>query len=86
MSPAELVVALRVSFPAATVKEEILGSGAVWISIWRGTDFVSIECSPALGFGVSLVSEEDPGFGGHDRVFSDASQVLAHVQQLLAKR
>ena len=81
--PGELVVALRTSFPRASIEEEVLGSGAVWINIRLETAFVTIECSPRRGFGVSLVPDGDPGLGGHDRVFNDASEVLTYVQQLL---
>jgi len=79
----ELVVALRATFPGAIIEEEGLASGVVWINIWLGTAFVTIECSPSRGFGVSLVPDGDSGFGGHDRVFNDASEVLAYVAQLL---
>jgi hypothetical protein len=82
-SAQELAAALAEILEGARIEQEVLGSGVVWINIWLGTQFVTVECSRTQGFGVSLVSDDDLGFGGHDRVFTDGSQVLAYVQQLL---
>ena len=84
MNTSELRNAIQETFPRARVEKEELDSGVVWINIWLGQTFVSVECSPSRGFGVSRVSDGDPGFSGHEHVFATSWEVLEHVRQLLS--
>ena len=79
----EIASRLAVLFPDAHVAKTELPSGVVWIDLRRGNVFVTIECSLNEGYGVSLVNDGDPGFGGHDKVFSDPDDVVSRVEELL---
>lgn len=83
MNASELARAIQAAFPSAKIEEQRLDSGVIWISIWLGGKFVSIECSPRLGFGVSLVADGDPGLTGHDRVLATPLDVLENVREIL---
>jgi hypothetical protein len=63
----------------AVVKAEKLPSGTVWLSVWKGTDFFTIECTKDGPIGISRGRDND-GFMGHDESFSDVKGALEYLK------
>lgn len=57
----------------------------LWIDFMFDNHYVAVECSPNKGFGVSSLVEDD-GYGeGPDYVYTDISDVVDRVIELLQK-
>jgi hypothetical protein len=81
----EIADGIRDRVPDVQIEEQMLPSGACWIDVRYRETMVTVECSLALGFGVSVV-ERDSSFEGHDRVFIRAEDVIGYVTSLLLRQ
>jgi hypothetical protein len=73
--------------PGATLVEQRLPSGNVWVDIHLNDVLFEIQYQPRNGYGVSEIRPPGPdGYGlGPDRHFSNFPDTLGHLERLLSR-
>ena len=84
MKHAALLDHIRRKFPDATTTVTEFASGAVDIAIRHGDRLVVVQHADGSGYGVSLITEGDPGPGGHDTIFYSVSDACDEIDALLS--
>jgi hypothetical protein len=71
-------------FPDATTSTRLFSDGAFDMEVRYRDALVSIQHSRRGEYGISLVSENSLGFGGHDSVFTELCPVLEALKSMLS--
>ena len=78
-----ILVFLRASYPSASVDLTESSAGGVTIDIRFKDLFLVVQYSSRLGFGASLLRDDEQPPTGHDRAFADSAEVVDYLDRAM---